>query len=84
MCLAESMYLQLLEAQEKLPNKIRIILGLPEKEEPSEATTDSTPDRDPVVMSDSVLRSPSPTAPSPTIEEQSLELNCDLGISQFM
>jgi len=31
---AESIYLQLLDVQDKLPNNIRVILGLPEKEEP--------------------------------------------------
>ncbi len=104
---AEAIYSQLLDAQDKLPNNIRVILGLPEKEEPAPVEISSlngspdpvgagdtiitmeSDDRVPttdqeVLLTDSILRSPSPSAPSLTAEEQSLELNCELGISQFM
>jgi len=91
---AEGIYRQILAAEEKLPNSIRIIVGLPQIPDPSpssELTTGSSPSSSPEPLqgggdadgltssSISIIRST-----GPTVEEQSLELQCDMGISQFM
>jgi len=97
---AEAIYRKILATEEKLPNNIRVIVGLPEKPDPSpnlETASGSSQSQSPdqlgdclsVGAGDELTTSTGSSGPiirstGPTVEEQSLELQCDMGISQFM
>jgi hypothetical protein len=98
---AEAIYRQILASEDKLPNNIRVIIGLPEKPESFELSSPvnpASPEPDPEAGDEPGQGVPLPSSSSsssprsyvvshsvgPTVEEQSLDLHCDMGISQFM